>query len=165
MPNSEKARLNAIISECGQYRYTLHRDLSKDVSGARRALFIMLNPSKADAVKNDATINRCIYFAKREGCSALTVVNLFALRSTYPTDLRRCEDPVGPENDHHIAEQVQMHTGCLIVAAWGADSFAVTRASEVLSRFGPFHCFGMNQDGSPRHPGRISNAEALLPLK
>jgi hypothetical protein len=55
----------AVLSPCGTYRYQLRRQLAR---GGRPAagpplVFLMLNPSTADAVTDDATIRRCRAFA------------------------------------------------------------------------------------------------------
>jgi hypothetical protein len=53
--------MSAIISACGTYRYELGRIIEngdKPVS-VRKLLFIMLNPSTADAELDDPTIRRC----------------------------------------------------------------------------------------------------------
>lgn len=145
--------MSAILSPCGKYRYTLSRKLA-DTGPSKLALFFMLNPSTADAVHDDPTIRRCQSFAVREGCTQLTVVNLFALRSPNPEDLETSDNPVGPENDQHIAEQIslaQAQDG-IIIAAWGSHKFARSRAEAVNAQFGPFQCLGTTKDGSPRHP-------------
>lgn len=75
---------DACISPCERYRYWLTRrwDLSLPV-----VTFLMLNPSTADARKDDATIRKCIGFAKAWGYGGIIVINLFALRSRNPEDL------------------------------------------------------------------------------
>jgi hypothetical protein len=145
---------DAILSECRTYRYVLRFQVDPLLAPKGFALFLMLNPSTADADNPDPTIRKCMGFARRFRCSRVTVANLFALRATYPDDLRRHPDPVGPENDTWIAHVVQEHRerGALIIAAWGADPFAKTRARHVLRSFGPFDCLGVTADGSPRHP-------------
>ena len=55
----------AVISPCGAYRYLLTRQIG---AGAKVATFIMLNPSTADAERDDATIRKCVGFARRWGC-------------------------------------------------------------------------------------------------
>ena len=87
---------DAIISKDCLYRYSLGRtwDASKE-----RVLFIMLNPSTADAIKDDATIKKCVGFAQRWGYGGITVGNLFALRSRDPNGLLGPHDPVGPKNN------------------------------------------------------------------
>ena len=57
-------------------------------------LFIMLNPSTADALKLDPTVTRCYNYAGAWGYGHLLVANLFALRSTDPDRLYHHHDPV-----------------------------------------------------------------------
>lgn len=143
---------SAVISECGTYRYTLDR--SWNSFGEGRVLWIMLNPSTADARLNDPTIRRCINFSERWDFDRLTVVNLFALRSTDPKALLEHLDPVGPLNDHWI-ERAAEDTK-LIVVAWGAHPVAIGRGQQVvdqLHRAGRTPvCLGKTKDGWPRHP-------------
>ena len=75
----------AIISPCERFRYALTRRWTDGPI----ALFIMLNPSDADAYIDDPTIRRCIGFAKRENCGGLRVENLFAYRSPKPNIMFR----------------------------------------------------------------------------
>ena len=142
----------AEISPCGLYRYTLTRKIDSPFRWVRPALFIMLNPSTADANQDDPTIRRCLSFAKREGCTHLTVVNLFALRATNPKELICHPDPIGPLNNIRIAEEIEKHKFGLIVGAWGSHPFAKGRADLIKSKYGPFLCLGKTKDGSPRHP-------------
>jgi hypothetical protein len=51
------------LSDCGTYRYELWRRWAE----GPHVLFVMLNPSTADAVTDDATIRKCIGYAKRWG--------------------------------------------------------------------------------------------------
>ena len=88
----------AIISPCGQFRYWLRRQWGGDGT----LLYVMLNPSTADADVDDATVRRCIRFARDHGFGAMEVVNLFAHRATKPADLRAAGFPVGPNNDISI---------------------------------------------------------------
>jgi hypothetical protein len=157
--------VSAIISPCGTYRYVLHRSIPQPIRWVRRVVFVMLNPSTADATVDDPTIRSCIRFAQRWGYTRLTVVNLFALRATDPAELARNSDPVGPENDRHIDEQLCGEFTEAIVAAWGAHHFAADRAREVIARFGPFQCLGVTKGGSPRHPLYLPAATELRPLE
>ena len=62
---TDEQRSGAIISACGQYRYHLWRRWDELLP---TMVWVMLNPSTADATEDDPTIRRCIGFAKREGC-------------------------------------------------------------------------------------------------
>lgn len=157
--------MGAIISDCGKYRYVLTRDIKQPVRWNMPCLFVMLNPSKADAELDDRTIRRCIGFAEREGCTSLTVVNLYALRSTDPTKLLIDEDPIGPDNDRHILEQIEKHSVGIIVAAWGSHKKALTRAIQVMSKFNDAYCLGTNKDGQPKHPLYLSKNQPLIDFK
>jgi hypothetical protein len=145
--------MTALISDCGRYRYTLDREW---MMGEGTCLFVMLNPSTADAIEDDPTIGRCIKFAQRWGFQRLEVVNLFALRSTDPNGLLTADDPVGPLNDHTL-EGALIAAGQAI-AAWGASVRKITnrRQAEVLSmckRLGTqLDCLGTTEEGFPRHP-------------
>lgn len=107
---------SAIISDCGMYRYRLER--SGWVSPSRGAVaFIMLNPSTADADIDDPTIRRCVGFAQDWGYAKLIVGNLWAYRATDPAALRKCADPLGPDNRRHLTDIAQ--DAQVIVCAWG----------------------------------------------
>lgn len=107
---------SAAISKCGTYRYHLGRRWSDN---PKTALFVMLNPSTADASEDDATIRRCKSFAKAWGCGALSVVNLFAFRATDPRDMKAAADPVGPDNEQHFKAALTGLGGGPVVCAWG----------------------------------------------
>ena len=84
----------ATISKDGLYRYNLKRIMPM-LFEDRKVVFCMLNPSTADANKDDPTLRRCIGFANKFGYSSLEIVNLYAYRSPNPKDLWKVSDPVG----------------------------------------------------------------------
>ena len=139
---------SAVLSPCGLYRYSLTRRWSH---GDKSALFVMLNPSTADADVDDPTIRRCVAFAKHGGCAALEVVNCFAIRSPDPVIVRKWAsqgiDIVGPDNEHHV--QGALFRIPLVIAAWGAHD--VSR-SPIPGRLVRTMCLGTTKNGSPRHP-------------
>jgi hypothetical protein len=145
---------HAVISQDGIYRYLLTREWETPLLMSAKSCslaFIMLNPSTADAEIDDPTIRRCMGFARREGYYGITVVNLFAMRATSPSSLRRALHTVGPKNDAYIARCL----GCGdVVAAWGSNFCARYRVRDVF-RLLPgvvLKCLGVNKDGSPKHP-------------
>lgn len=133
----------------GAYRYTVWRVWNKQLP---RALFVLLNPSIADAEQDDPTLRRCLGFARRENCGSLEIVNLFALRATQPGLLKRVLDPIGPENDHAIATAAQRAS--FIVLGWGIDGTYLGRDMAVLRLLSsyPFYCIGLTRGGHPKHP-------------
>lgn len=143
-------QMHAMFSRGKRYRYLLRRRLSK---GNRVLLIIGLNPSTADGTKDDATVRRCVGFAKRMDYNTLTVVNLFALRSTDPRNLRHRKDPIGPLNDAWILRVTRK--AHKIVLAWGAGAdWAPERSNQLLSLLAhhDLYCFGTTKSGAPRHP-------------
>lgn len=152
--------MSAIISPCGLYRYRLARGLGQD---GPTVLFLMVNPSTADAEHDDPTIRKCIGFAKKLGAGELLVGNKFAFRATDVRELRRANDPVGPENDAHL--RAMMYEADTIIVAWGALNKLpealrgrwkeVVRIADALRpEAGPVDllAIGTNDDGHPKHP-------------
>lgn len=78
---------------------------------------VMVNPSTADAVENDATIRKLIGFRDRHGWGHLIVGNLFAYRATDVRDLAHASDPIGPDNDDHLRSMIG--EAQQLVVAWG----------------------------------------------
>ena len=153
----------AHISGCRRYRYVLTREFG----GNSTCLFIMLNPSTADADRDDPTIRRCIGFAKREGFGRLEVVNLYAFRSTSPSTLFTAPDPVGPDNNCEIWEALERAD--MVIAAWGnnasGDADQVGEVMALIERSGrPVKCFGRTGWGQPRHPLYLRSDTGLVPL-
>lgn len=151
----------ATLSPDGVYRYALTRTWD----ARPMAMFVMLNPSTADAMADDPTIRRCVGFATRWGCGGVVVVNLFALRSTDPSVLWDHPDPVGPDNDRVIADQLGDHTGGPVVAAWGAHGLLADRDRTVTEQIRGLGrdllCLGVTKQGLPRHPLYVHGATEL----
>jgi hypothetical protein len=147
----------AVFSDCEVYRYSLWRRWSP---GPRLFIVIGLNPSTADAEADDPTIRRCISFAKRELADMFVMLNLFALRSTDPAGLLRDPEPIGRDNDETIWRWLNMlgssEVSGVAVAAWGNHQTAKARADKLFDpqgmTAGELKCFGVNKDGSPKHP-------------
>lgn len=133
----------------GPYRYLLWRRWEASAAGV---LFVMLNPSTADARRDDPTIRRCIGFARAWGFGGVEVVNLFAWRATLPRELRRAADPIGPRNDQVIAEAAARAQA--VIVAWGIHGVHLGRGDDVahlLAAARP-RCLGATATGAPRHP-------------
>lgn len=153
----------AILSDCGRFRYALTRLWDEALPVL---LFVMLNPSTADALIDDATIRRCMAFAQAHGYGGVEVVNLFAYRATAPADLRRAAYPVGPANDEHIAAAAA-RAGDVCVA-WGACDAVDARAQVVMpllraAGHEPL-CLHITRSGYPGHPLYLPAASRLRPF-
>jgi hypothetical protein len=159
-----KAALAADISPCGLYRYTLRRPSEVAYPERSTALFVMLNPSTADATIDDPTIRRCRGFARAWGCNGLTVLNLYALRSPEPAALWRATDPVGPENDSYLHRVAREYGD--VVCAWGSNARPDRVAAFLRIMAGAsarLWCLGTTKNGSPRHPLYVRADQALEP--
>lgn len=150
---------SAMISDCGNYRYWLTRQWDNGCL----LPFVMLNPSTADANDNDPTIRRCMTFARGEGFAGISVVNLFAFRATNPDALRSVRDPVGPDNDEFLIQELRRNRK--VVAAWGAVPMWRDRINYVLSLAElnevDLRCVGQTNGGFPRHPLYVPAAQRL----
>jgi hypothetical protein len=165
--------VSAVLSLDQRYRYLLVRELQPtfsfaDGGGAARGktmTFVMLNPSRADAVNDDPTLVRCIGFAGREGAARLCVVNLYAFRATDPDELRTAKAPIGEDNDVWIKKAAE-EPDAIVVAAWGAFA-PYERIAQVIPIFRAagkgLHCLGKNEGGSPRHPLYVPGTAPLVP--
>lgn len=145
----------AVFSDDRTYRYVLTRQWDP----ARRSLaFVMLNPSTADEWANDPTVERCERRAHLMGYGGLIVLNLFAYRATQPQAMLAHRDPVGSDNDAHIARILNGWPGARpdVVCAWGTHGRhrgrdrAVTKLI-LRARIQPM-VLGVTKDGFPRHP-------------
>ena len=153
----------ALISKCRRYRYVLTREFGGDPT----CLFIMLNPSSADADHDDPTIRRCIGFAKRGGFGRLEVVNLYAFRTASPSTLFTALHPVGPDNGSEIREA--LGRADMVIAAWGnnadVNSGRVSKVMALIERSGkPVKCFGLTRQGQPKHPLYLRSDAGLKPF-
>jgi hypothetical protein len=151
---------DAVFDESGQYRYVLSRDVAttgswEDGTAAGGALlFVLLNPSTADADHNDPTIAKCCRFAISWRYRHVTICNIFALRATDPKWLTtEGGAAVGPLNDAHITEQARRAD--LIVCAWGAHGAIDDRGYRVfqrLSHLDKLYALSFTKSGQPGHP-------------
>ena len=154
----------ASISECGTYRWTLQRRWA----AGERVCWIMLNPSTADAERDDPTVLRCMAFSRSWGYGGLIVVNLYPFRSSKPAECRRWAewDQNGP--DYYARDALHRNKdvvalaakrSALVVAAWGAgnwDDMWSQQVAEAVSGgeqpWSSIFCLGLTADGSPKHP-------------
>ena len=151
---------SATFSPCRLYRYTLVRVWDHNLP---RLLWILLNPSTADAEKDDPTNRKGIKFSQRWSFGSCVFVNLFAFRSPHPRVMKAAPDPVGVMNDSVILEQARLADR--IVVAWGNDGAHRGRASEVLKLLGDsptLWCLKLNKTGEPFHPLYARDAMGLV---
>ena len=147
----------ALYSPCGTYRYALTREWDSE---GKRLLFIMLNPSTATELKNDPTIERCERRARALGFGSFRACNLFAYRATDPRDLKKANDPIGPDNLGQLMQAARWAD--VILCAWGVHGahMGLGPAMAALLRAEGFNLYhlGLSKDGHPKHPLYIGYA-------
>lgn len=148
----------AVYSDCETYRYSLTRVW--DPAG-RRVMFVMLNPSTATEVQNDPTIERCERRSRALGFGGFRATNIFAYRATDPRDMRRMEQPEGPDNMATILEG--MEWADMVICAWGTHGAHREQGARVASALRAtgrdlFH-LGLSKAGHPKHPLYIAYSQ------
>lgn len=121
--------------------------------------WLMLNPSIADAEHGDPTIRRCRGFTELWGYGGFI--------SPDPKELSSHPDPIGPDNDAHLA---RISTAVAeLMCAWGAHPMATRRAGEVLASISMTglvpKCLGLTKSGHPRHPLYVKASQPLVRLE
>ena len=130
------------------YRYSLFRRWDDGPA----VNFVLLNPSTADEIANDPTVERCKRRARKWGFSAVYVTNIFAFRSTDPAGLLSVADPVGPENDGYLLNVARISQS--VICGWGRRGVYLERGDHVrrLLSACDLYALRLNNDGSPGHP-------------
>ncbi|MBC7953161.1 MAG: DUF1643 domain-containing protein [Rhodospirillaceae bacterium] len=137
--------------------------LIREWGDADKAVFIMANPSTADASTDDPTIRRCMAFARSWGCGGLWVVNAYTYVSPSPKALKNWLDGLGRWDREYWETEALGYTIAAtagtrapIIAAWGnliPDlQWAATLASTLIRQGRKLHHLGLTKDGHPKHP-------------
>lgn len=165
----EPINRGAVLSGDFRYRYCLSRAWGKDglVQGYgtdKEVLFVGLNPSTADAEKDDATVRRLMFAANANGYNAFQLVNLFAYRAANPKRLRNTSgDIVGdPKNKNTIRQlatrirDVVFIYGAFWQTKWLPNKI-IENTFKLFDSSNRLLCFGVTNQGRPKHPLYLSN--------
>jgi hypothetical protein len=164
----------ARFSNCKKYRFRLGRKLTPrtiDLSWEEiragyplvRVVFLMLNPSVADAFKPDRTVERCMDFARRWGADVLEVVNLFAFISTDPKAMERFVvsgmspiEGIGGWTDNNLQILDACRGAHKVIAAWGNGGGLYDRDKAIMGKLADHHivleALALTKERHPRHP-------------
>jgi hypothetical protein len=144
----------AVFSPDRRWRYRLVRVWESDKP---RLAWVILNGSDADEHRSDATVRRCIGFARAWGYGGVDIANLYGLVSKNPGALAHHFDPIGPDNDRHLATVCSQND--LTVLAWGpnASTDRAHAVAEMLRRLvqrhgGSLAVLGWTHGAQPLHP-------------
>lgn len=152
-PTRKHPQREAIFSPCRLYRYTL-----SCVWHDRQPMLgcILLNPSTADEMKDDPTTALITGHAQRANMGGWFLCNAFAFRATDPKNMKRADDPVGPDNDDHIRAMLRNQRIKTVMVGWGTNGSFKNRYLSVLAMAEasdrPLMCLGTTKGGQPRHP-------------
>jgi hypothetical protein len=144
---------SAILSPCGKYRYSLTReDESLFDSEKRHVVFVLNNPSTADAESEDHTSRKGWAYTVSWGYRRMSFVNTNPYRSTDPSMARIPPENILSENDTHLRFAVA--SSDLVICAWGADADPILakRALTVLRFQKTLHVLKLTKAGIPWNP-------------
>ena len=155
----------ALFSTCRRYRFRLSRTWNTNFAPLH---FLLLNPSTADELNNDPTVERCERRARKGGYGGLVVTNIFAWRATDPRELSYAEDAVGELNDMCILEATRI--AARTVCGWGSVGpklllrRRIPEIRKLLNEF-PLWCLAKNKDGQPKHPLYVEYSDSYFQWK
>ncbi len=138
---------DALFSKDRAYRYALWRIWDKSLP---KILFIGLNPSTANEIKDDPTNRRCKRYAYDWGYGGYIMSNIFAYRSTDPKKLKTINDPIGPKNNYWLKKLNKEAT--LTIGAWGNHGTLLNRGKKVINIIDELYCLRITKEGHPSHP-------------
>ncbi|WP_336649101.1 DUF1643 domain-containing protein [Microbacterium sp. MMO-10] len=140
------------------HRFALGRAASLP-AGAAPLVTIGMNPSYADDLVADKTVNRVIRASLELGYSGWIMLNLYPERATKPKDLRPYDVGLSAANCTAIAEVLAAHGVTEVLGAWGGLAHATIRRAKrgvlgQLSSLGVklFSFDPPTAGGEPRHP-------------
>lgn len=157
----------AAFSLCEAYRYALWHIWDPKLV----LVWVMCNPSTATQWRPDATIRKCLGFARFWGYGGIYVVNICALRSRDPKalmggcvqlDLQAARQrAIGPDNAAYV--EAALAGGADVVLGWGDALPRELRAAAkaLLPSDRAYACLGITKSGQPRHPLMPSYATSL----
>ncbi len=139
---------DAVLSADLKYRYQLSRvwDESKP-----KILFIMCNPSSADAENDDRTTRKVIKYAKSWGYGGLFIGNLYGIRNVNPKEIKYTYNPEGEDNKKHVKQLLKL--GTKVVYAWGNYEKEPSWLRKLVDT--PY-CIDVSTKGVPKQPLRLS---------
>lgn len=148
--------MGAVFSPDRTYRYQLERG-----EGLFVVLWLMVNPSDADADADDPTVRKVKGFTSRWfGPAKVVIGNKFAHQARDVRDLKwkTSAEAIGPDNDFWLL--AMLAEADAVVLAWGPLAKLPNRLRgrwldvyRMVIKAGHLPlCFGTTGDGQPRHP-------------
>ncbi len=152
---------DAQLSPCRKYRFLLSRRKTPDEGQPiRTVVFILNNPSVADASIDDPTVRRGWGFTEAWGYNRMVFVNTNPYRATNPKAAARPESWARVDNHVTLGFLATPHTypysqPPLVVCAWGDDAMPdlARLARDAFTRHDVpvYHLGILTKAGNPRH--------------
>ena len=120
------------MSECKAYRWRLEFQITNN---QKELVFIGLNPSLSDNQFIDNTTKKLIKVSSFNKYGKLKIINLFALISKDPENLKTHSDPIGFLNNQFIKSTLRSWSEniyCDLWLGWGNKGKLFSRDEEVL---------------------------------
>ena len=135
-----------------QNRYQLWRIWNKEKP---LILFILLNPSNADEKNDDKTVKKLIGFTKIFEYGGFYLGNLYSLTNSTPSPAKFICDEA--RNIKHI--EIMKKKCKQVVVGWGKlgkyPNWLIDKRMKPM-------CFGVNKNGTPKHPLYLSYETELI---
>jgi hypothetical protein len=173
---SEKyGNAGAHFSDDGRRRFDLLRDWGNPLdAGLGTCLFAMLNPSTAGATEDDATIRKCVGFARRWGYGSMVAVNLVPWVATDPWELARIMRPPWIDEENRGYLRHWLKRADLLVEAWGSVPRGLAQVIALpelildmrkLAAPRQWHAISYTAGLAPRHPSRAKYTDEPKPAR
>lgn len=160
-PGADGIERRAAVSPCGRFRWWLTRrwDPALPLLG-----FALINPSTADAQRDDNTACKTVFYARRDGFGGVYIGNVSPYRATDPTVLRRAMaagEDVGTEHPEQLEALDALARCPKVVCGWGPKPWLRAAAHALVARLraadANLCALHMTADGSPGHPLFLRN--------
>lgn len=138
----------AYFSHDNKFRFVLWRiwDDTKP-----KVMYVGLNPSTANATKNDNTITKLVKVSKHNGFGGFYMLNLYSYVTPYPECLKGNWEIMDGINNKHLLDF--SGKASKVVFCWGNFKESQEKASELKHAFQQeAWCLFKNKNGSPKHP-------------
>lgn len=138
-----------------------YRDELRRIWDPMRPLLVvcMLNPSTADAYKDDPTIIALVHFCKFWGYGGFIVINLSPYRTSSPAVLAKVDPLVAAgsvesEKVAHAVMRFAAANGGKMLAAWGNHGAERSRwfCQKARAMGITLYCLGTTASEQPKHP-------------
>lgn len=135
-----------------------------EISGEKPLVVIGVNPSKANAVESDRTVDRAMYIAEQNGYDGLLIINLYPQRTTDPTKLHQnADENLSRQNLEIITDLVNRIASPTVLLSYGdlllSRAYLKENMKKILAIFPDTTTWlkmgNLTVKGNPRHLSRL----------